>query len=283
MRGPEYARPTAVSDVAALLQHNRARVLAGGTDLVVQMRSGAATPARLVDLSGIPSLEEIGRLPDGAVQIGAMARLSRVLAHPLVQPYAALIEAAATVGSVQVRNRATLVGNVCNGSPAADTAPALLAYEAKVSVVTAGGRRDLPVCDFWVGPGQTALAPGEWVESVVLPPPPEHGGCYLKLGRTLGADLAIAGVAVCLTSTTVRVGLASVAPTPIRARSIEEALATRDDDVPDTLGAALDSSIAPIDDMRASSQYRRAMALVLTTRAWQKARQRLHITRGGDR
>jgi len=275
MAPPYYHRPGTPEEVSLLLQETGARLLAGGTDLLVQMRSGEAPPSSLIDLGGLASLAEIRPSPGGGVRIGAMVRLSHLIAHELCRPYPALLEAAATVGSVQIRNRATLVGNVCNGSPAADTAPALLVYEATVNIMGPDGRRAIRVEDFWRGPGNTVLKSGEWVESISLPQPPRHGGCYLKLGRTLGTDLAIAGVAMCVTSKDTRVALASVAPTPVRARSIEAILNTATRELPTGLGAAIESAINPIDDLRASARYRRAMTLVLVERAWRTARERL--------
>jgi CO/xanthine dehydrogenase FAD-binding subunit len=275
MSDVEYHRPVTSDEVSTLLQHERAVPIAGATDLLIAMRCGRRHPSCIVDLNALPDLREMRVVEDGSLVIGATVRLSRISSDPLCKPYRALVEAAATVGSVQIRNRATLIGNVCNASPAADTAPALLVYDARLNIVSGRGRRDLPAEEFWRGPGEVALEPGEWVESITFPPPARHGGCYLKLGRTLGTDLAIVGVAAYVSEAEVRIGLASVAPTPIRPRSIEAALAACDDGVPPEVFEGIQRAIHPISDLRASDTYRRAMTAVLLKRAVVTARARL--------
>ncbi|NQV06221.1 xanthine dehydrogenase family protein subunit M [bacterium] len=282
MADPAYCRPERIEEVAALLVETGGRPLAGATDLLVQMRGRDASTFSFVDINGLGSLGEVTALPDGGVVIGATVRLSDLRTHPLCYPYPALLEGAASVGSVQVRNRATLVGNACNASPAADTAPGLLVYEATANVVGPAGRRSIAFEDFWLGPGQTALGHGEWVESITFPPPARHGGAYLKLGRTNGVDLAIVGVALYRTDVETRVAFASVAPTPIRARSLDELIggAAR---LPANLSGAVGEAIAPIDDLRASARYRTAMAVVLVERAWALAGDRLAEENAGSR
>lgn len=270
----EYHRPRSVAEATALLSAPGARPIAGGTDLMVQARGGRSDPRALVDLNFVPGLAELGVGPGGGLRIGATVRLARLEIDPLCLAYPLLAEAAATVGSIQVRNRATLAGNLCNGSPAADTAPALLCYEAVVHVVGPAGRRDVPIEDFWRGPGQTALGPGEWVEAVGLPPPAPHGACYLKLGRTLGVDLAVTGVAALVSAAEVRLAAASVAPTPRRLRPVEAVLAAAAPGSRPDLGPAMRAAIAPIDDTRASAAYRQAMTAVLAHRAWAAAQAR---------
>ncbi len=270
----EYHRPRSVAEATALLSAPGARPIAGGTDLMVQARGGRSGPQALVDLNFVPGLAALGVGPDGGLRIGATVRLARLEGDPLCRAYPLLREAAATVGSIQVRNRATLAGNLCNGSPAADTAPALLCYEAVVHVVGPAGRRDVPLEEFLRGPGQTALGPGEWVEAVGLPPPPPHGACYLKLGRTLGVDLAVTGVAALVSAAEVRLAAASVAPTPRRLRPVEAVLAAAAPGSRPDIGPATRAAIAPIDDARASAAYRQAMTVVLAYRAWAAAQAR---------
>jgi CO/xanthine dehydrogenase FAD-binding subunit len=267
----EYHRPGSVEEATALLSAPGARPIAGGTDVMVQARGGRSGPLTLVDLNFVPSLAELGAGPDGGLRIGAAVRLARLESDPQCRAYPLLREAAATVGSIQIRNRATLVGNLCNGSPAADTAPALLCYEAVVHVVGPAGRREVPLEDFWKGPGQTVLRPGVWVEAVGLPPPPPHGGRYLKLGRTLGADLAVAGVAALVADLGVRLAAASVAPTPRRLRPVEVVLSAAPPGSRPDIGPAMAAAIAPIDDARATAAYRQAMTVVLAHRAWESA------------
>ena len=270
----EYHRPKSVEEVTALLGEPGARPIAGGTDLMVQARGGHSGPYTLVDLNFVPSLAELGAGRDGGLRIGATVRLARLESDPLCLAYPLLREAAATVGSIQVRNRATLAGNLCNGSPAADTAPALLCYEAVAHVVGPAGRREVPLEEFWKGPGQTVLRPGEWVEAVGLPPPPPHGGCYLKLGRTLGVDLAVTGVAALVSDAGVRLAAASVAPTPRRLRPVEAVLSAAAPGSRPDIGPAMAAAIAPIDDARATAAYRQAMTIVLARRAWEAAQAR---------
>lgn len=270
-----YHRPDTTEEVSALLRQDRALPIAGATDLLVQMRDGRVAPTSLVDLNMLPELGEIRQTANGAVVIGATVRLSRLASDVLCRPYPCLVEGAATVGSVQVRNRATLVGNACNASPAADTAPGLLVYDAMVNLLSAQGRRELPIEDFWRSPGETALKSGEWVESITLPPPDQHGGCYLKLGRTLGMDLAIVGVAAYVSKSEARIGLASVAPTPVRARRVEADLSGLVGDLPPRVIQAIQDLISPLSDLRSSEEYRRAMTIVLIARALRTARRRL--------
>jgi CO/xanthine dehydrogenase FAD-binding subunit len=274
MRHEEYHRPTSVEEATALLGRPGARPIAGGTDLMVQARGGRSGLRRLVDLNFVPSLAELGAGRDGGLRIGATVRLALLESDPRCLAYPLLREAAATVGSIQVRNRATLAGNLCNGSPAADTAPALLCYEAVAHVVGPAGRREVPLEEFWEGPGQTVLRPGEWVEAVGLPPPPPHGGCYLKLGRTLGVDLAVAGVAALVSDAGVRLAAASVAPTPRRLRPVEAVLSAAAPGSRPEIGPAMAATIAPIDDARATAAYRQAMTVVLARRAWETAQAR---------
>ena len=272
----EYFRPGSSEDVSAFLQRDGTMPFAGATDVLVQLRAERVHPHAVVDLNSLPELGEIRVEVHGGITIGATVRMSTLASDPHCTPYPALVEGARTVGSVQVRNRATLVGNICNGSPAADTAPGLLVYEAVVNVLGARGRRSLPIEAFWRGPGQTALEPGEWVESVTLPPPDGHGGCYVKLGRTLGTDLAIVGVAAFVSERDVRVALASVAPTPLRAHAVEALLPPPPPlELPPGAVEALQELIKPISDLRSSARYRRAMTVVLVERALKLAAARL--------
>jgi CO/xanthine dehydrogenase FAD-binding subunit len=279
----EYHRPGSVEEATALLGEPGARPIAGGTDLMVQNRGGKGNAPTLVDLNFVPSLAELGPRPDGGLRIGATVRLARLESDRRCLAYPLLGEAAGTVGSIQIRNRATLAGNLCNASPAADTAPALLCYEAVVHVVGPAGRREVPLEEFWKGPGETTLRPGEWVEAVSLPPPPPHGGCYLKLGRTLGVDLAVAGVAALVSDAGVRLAAASVAPTPRRLRPVEAVLSAAPPGSRPDIGPAVAAAIAPIDDARATAAYRQAMTVVLARRAWEAAQARFVAREGSPR
>ncbi len=271
-----YHRPRHPEEVDALLaQHGaNARLLAGGTDLLVQVRAGHRQPAHVVDVADLGPLGDIA-IDGDRLTVGAAAPLWRVREHPVVQQrYAALADGAACVGSLQIQSRATLVGNACNASPAADTSPALLLYDASATIRSVAGHRELPVADLWLGPGATALGPGEWVESLTLTDPGEHGSAYVKLGRTRGVDLALVAVACLVGADDVRVACASLAPTSRRIGSVETLLRDRPDADDTALGGAIAAEITPITDIRASAAYRLAMATVCTRRAFGAARER---------
>ena len=265
-----YHRPQDAGDVDDILQTHGAdaRVLAGGTDLLVQVRAGIQQLQHVIDITG---LEELSFLqPEGSrLRIGAGAPMWKLTENPLVRTrFVALAEAARSVGSKQIQNRATVVGNICNASPAADTGPALLIYDAVVGIRSAAGRRRLPLGQFWLGPRLTALEPHEWVEYVELEDPGFHGSCYVKLGRTRGVDIALVGAAVMANEDGFRLAYASVAPTVRRTPRAETALdpALGESQTWETVERQLAAEIAPIDDLRASARYRSAMALVCTRR-----------------
>src|SRR3990170_4494451 len=194
MRAFAYERPTTLQGAVALLAEHgsEARLLAGGTDLIIRLRDGSIAPRIVVDLKRIAELDGQIREHDGGLAIGARAVMTDIAADGRIRrDYRALAEAAAVVGCVQIRNRATLAGNICNASPAADTAPALLVYGAVINLVGIGGRRGVPVNEFFLGPGQTVLRRGELVESLDLPLPQEKvGAAFARLTRRRGVDLA---------------------------------------------------------------------------------------------
>ena len=249
-----------------------ARLLAGGTDLLVRLRKGAAFPRVVIDLKRVAGLRNDIVDIDGGIRIGARAVMTDVIAHPpLRRHFPALIEATNVVGSVQIRNRATLAGNLCNASPAADTAPALLAYAACLTLVSATGTRQLPLDEFFAGPGRTVLEPGEIVESIDLPLPAERtGASFQRLTRRQGVDLAIVNVC-CLVrqSGSARFAFGAVGPRPFVVASRQDA------PIDDALKGA-----SPISDLRGSDEYRAAMLGVLARRALKIAVERMHA--GGD-
>jgi carbon-monoxide dehydrogenase medium subunit len=270
----EYIEARSVQEASRLLLKHRgnASLLAGGTDLLVNIRTGNLRPQYVIDLHLIDEMKGLSPLPDGGLRIGALATLSETASHALVQTkYQALHEAILTVGSPQIRNVGTVAGNICNASPAADTAPPLLIFDAVVNIAGPDGSRILPVQDFFKGPGRTALAEGEIVESIDLPPLSDPtASCYLKQGRTRGMDLALAGVGV-LVDGGGKTGLAaaSVAPTPLRLKAAEEIL-SKGPFESFNLERALDTvmkTIQPVSDVRASREYRAAMTGVLMKRA----------------
>jgi carbon-monoxide dehydrogenase medium subunit len=268
----DYLRPKDHADASALLAGGGAvRALLGGTDLIVRMRGGYALPERVVDLKGLPGMRQINALRNDGLRIGAGCTMNQVAQHPdVLASYGLLAQACNAVASYQLRNRATIGGNCCNASPAADTAPALYCLDASAEIYGPQGTRCLPIAEFFLAPGRTALAPGEFLVSLLLPPPPPGAaGAFHKLGRTRVGDISLVSVAAYSWAggKRWRVTLGAVGPTPLRACRAEAALA--DDQTPAGLAAAAALAAAeaqPIDDIRASAVYRRAMVEALTRR-----------------
>jgi len=266
----DYVRAGSVEEACALLAENEgARILAGGTDLLVNVRNRIISPALLVDIKGIPELGELS-LEDG-MRIGAAVPLNVVAENKKIREiYPALAEAAGAVGSYQVRNRATLAGNLGNASPAADTAPPLFVLNAQVEIAGAGGTRTLPVCDLLVGVKRTSLDRGEMITAIVLPPTRGARSAFLKKQRIKGHDLAVVNMAGFYDPSTgkLRVAIGSCAVTPVLLPSLPEPV--RGDDPLDEVVAELDriaqEAVRPIDDLRGSAEYRRAMITVYLRR-----------------
>jgi CO/xanthine dehydrogenase FAD-binding subunit len=268
---PRYYRPTTRADALAALAEagERARPLVGGTDLLVGLRHHTVEPELLVDLKGVTDLPEPMLATDDGVQIGATYTLGELVAHPVVREwYPALVEAALTVGSVAIRNRASLVANSCNASPAADTAPPLLVHGARVTIASLNGDRTASLDEFFLGPRRTLCGPGELVTRIDLPrPAPGSGSAFRRLTRRRGVDLATVSVAAGVgPDGGLVLGMGAVGPRPLRAASggpvdLADAAA---------LDAALDGLLSvatPISDVRGSREYRLATLRVLTTRA----------------
>lgn len=283
MRAFSYERPDRLADAVALLAANgaAARPLAGGTDLIIRLRDRSLQPDVVVDVKRIAELDDGLREADGRVVIGARATMTDIAAHPRVRrDFAALAEAALVVGSVQIRNRATLAGNLCNASPAADTAPALLVYGAVVVAVGPGGERRIPLDSFFVRSGVTTRAPDELVTAIELPlPDGPRGSTHTRRTRRRGHDLAAVTLAAAMTPDGVtRVGYGSVGPRPVVVEDATGVLA--DGALPVAERARLlDQLLAgarpSATSMRASPEYRLAMLRVLGMRAVETARARL--------
>lgn len=277
----EYECPDAYEDVYEILAKASAEAVPfmGGTDLFVQMRDGARKPHVLVDLKTLPGLKGIDEV-DGGFLVGAATTLNQVGEDERVmKKLPMLCEAIEAIASYQLRNRATIGGNLCNASPAADTAPSLLVLEAVMVIVGPDGERKLPIGEYFKGPGKTALKAGEILKAVFIPVPPKgYVGTYQKLGRNASGDLAIVGVAGLMLpdkdkpgGNEVRLALASVAPTPIRVPAAEELLAEKglsEDTIKDAAALARETS-KPIDDTRATGAYRKAMVGALTQKVLQ--------------
>ncbi len=280
----EYARPTSLAEAVALLAEHgsAARVLAGGTDLLIRLRDGSATPSIVVDVKRVPELAPGIRAGDGGwLVIAATTTMTEIAAHPVIRRHvAALAEAAAVVGSVQVRNRATLAGNLCNASPAADTAPALLIHGAIIVAAGPGGARRIPLDAFFVRSGVTTLARGELVTAIELPA--RHvrlASAHQRRTRRRGHDLASVTLACGVDGSDVtRVAFGSVGPRPLLRMDSSGILADPTSSEEDRAAVFehlfADAHPSPT-SMRAGPEYRLAMLRVLGRRALATALARL--------
>lgn len=276
MGGVVYLQPGSIAEASEFLtRYPGAKALAGGTDLVPAMERRKVAPSHLVDLSGIPQLNSIS-YQEGKLHLGAMVAIQELVDSSLIKEKFPLIAAAAGhLGCWQVRNRATLGGNLCNAAPSAEMAPPLMILGARVRIAGAAGERLLPLEEFFTGPGQTVLQPGEILAEALVPEPPGVAQCvYLRHALRRSMDIALANVAVYLlpdgeTLAEARIVLGAVAPTPVRARAAEAALAGKKlnwDTVEAAAGAAA-GECRPITDVRATAEYRREMIAVLVRRA----------------
>jgi carbon-monoxide dehydrogenase medium subunit len=278
-----YARPATLAEAVALLAERgpEARVLAGGTDLIIRLRDGSATPSVVVDVKHVAELAPGIREEAGVLVIGATTVMTDIAAHPAVRRHAmALAEAAAVVGSVQIRNRATLAGNLCNASPAADTAPALLVHGAIVVVAGPVGTRRLAADDLFVRSGVTTLARGELVTAVELPLPADRvASAHQRRTRRRGHDLASVTLACGVDRTGMtRIAYGSVGPRPL-VRVDPTGVLADPRSSEDQRHAILESMFAEASpsarSMRAGPEYRLAMLRVLGRRALATAIERL--------
>ncbi len=284
MRPFDYYKPATFEEAFALLARPDKVVmpLAGATDLIPMVRDERWEPDVVVDIKGLPGMRTIEETPEG-LRVGAAVRMAELVRSPLVNntPWNLLAQGAQAMGHEQVRHRATLGGNLCTASPAADTAPALFAMEAWALIRGPQGERRLSIQDFFLGPRKTALQRGELLLGVLIPPLPAGSvGTYVKLSRRKAGDLAIVGVAALAIPAdggyTWRIALGAVAPTPIRAPRAEAALAQGVDEV--TIASACElalESCNPIDDLRASAVYRCMMVKQITRRAIETTLQKL--------
>jgi CO/xanthine dehydrogenase FAD-binding subunit len=251
------------------------KLLAGGTDLLPQLKNGLLKPARVIDLSGVARLRAIEAGNGKGLRIGsAVTARTLELDRAVRASYLSLAESGALVGSVQVRNLATLGGNICNAAPSADMAPPLLALEAEAVITGPKGERRVPIATFFTGVRRTVLAPDEILVEIVVPNSgPHSGGNYLRHTPRRELDIAVVGVASQLTltdgvCTKARIALAAVAPVPLRATAAEQALEGQAV-TPDRIKRAADLAVEaarPISDQRGSAEFRRHLVRVLTRR-----------------
>lgn len=275
----EFYQPATLAEASRLLKENGpgGRFLAGGTDLVIAMKEKGLLPKYIVDLKRVPGLSGIRENNDGTVTIGALTTMYAIETSPVVtKKYPFLAQSAAEVGSIQIRNRATIGGNMANATPSADVAPSLIALNATAKIASCSVERTVPLEEFFRGPGQSVMDADEILTEITIPKTgPQLVGEYIKFSPRDMMDLAYIGVAVAYNLASdkkcsgVRLVLGAVAPTPIRAKNSEallegkvltEELATQVGDQ-----AALESK--PISDVRSSADYRRAMVAVMTKRA----------------
>jgi aerobic carbon-monoxide dehydrogenase medium subunit len=280
----ELALPRSVDDCLKVLAERGAetKVVAGGTDLLPQLKNGLLRPPCVIDLSGVPALR-ILESDQRSLRIGAAVTARELELDPRVRSgYLALAESGALVGSVQVRNLATVGGNLCNAAPSADMAPPLLALEAEAVIVGPKGQRRVPLGSFFLGVRRTVLGPDELLLELVVPAPgPRSGGNYLRHTPRRELDIAVVGVASQLTLSNgacakARIALASVAPTPIRATAAEQSLEGQPV-TPERIDRAAELAVGaaqPISDQRGSAQFRNHLVRVLTRRTLMTALER---------
>jgi carbon-monoxide dehydrogenase medium subunit len=278
LKAIDYAAPRTLDAAVGLLAGNRARVLAGGTDIIVQLREHRRDLDLLVDVKYVPELNGLTYDPQSGLTLGAAVPCYEVYEHSEVaRAYPGLIDAVSLVGGIQIQSRASVGGNLCNASPAADTVPPLIAYGAVCVIAGPGGRREVPVERFCTAPGRTVLGDGELLVALRLPAPRPHtGAAYLRFIPRNEMDIAVAGAGVAVTlddsktrCLAARVALAAVAPTPLLVPEAAAALA--DGPVTDAhVASAADAARAatrPISDMRGDADYRRHLVGVLVRRA----------------
>jgi len=276
----DYLRPASVAEALAALSPGepvRNQVFSGGTDLIPKLKSRAIkAPPRVIDLKGIAGLAYIDFHAGEGLRLGANATIREVAqASAVLTHYPALATGAGLIASNQLQHRGTIVGNICNAVPSADSAPPLLAHDAQVVCVGASGERSVAIADFFVAPGVTALAPGEIVKEIQLPlPTAGERSVYLKLASRGRMDLAVVGVAVTAVVSggvfqEVRIGLGSAAPIPVRARQAEMALTGQhvSAEIISQAAAIAAANTTTRSSHRASSEYRREMIEVLVRRA----------------
>ena len=270
----DYAAPSSLPEAFRLLRdyQSKARLLAGGTDLIPKMKKRAVTAELIIDLNRIAGLAGIEMRGD-RLHIRGLTRLAEIEESPWVKEKAtALAQAIGLMASPPIRNRATLAGNLCTASPAADTAPPLLILEALVKMESIQGERIVPLSEFFLGPEKTMRRPDEILTEVIIPVQ-EGNSAFMKLGRRKAFTLSVVSAAAFVRARKgkfeeVRVALGAVAPIPMRSRKVEEALKGSEVDERKIVQAAerVREEVKPITDVRASAEYRRDMSYVLTKR-----------------
>ncbi len=287
MHAFDYVLTRSVEQTVLLLaqQGDQARVLSGGTDLLVQLREGRRSAALVVDIKCVPEVNVLNYDPSRGLQLGAAVPCHLVCGYQaLAAAYPGLIDAVALIGGIQIQGRASVGGNLCNASPAADTIPALIVHQAVCVIAGPGGFREVPVEEFCTAPGQTVLDNDEFLVSLHIPPPkPRFGASYLRFTPRNEMDIAVvgAGASVILDASgmsfeSARVALGAVAPTPLLVPEAGAALAGRaiSDEAIAEAARIAQAAARPIDDMRGTVAQRKHLAAVLTRRALRRAVER---------
>jgi CO/xanthine dehydrogenase FAD-binding subunit len=275
----EYVQPNSIDEALSLLARHKgeATLIAGGTDLLPKMKRREIKPPKyVIDLKGLPDLEYIRYDDKKGLSIGALTTIHAIETSSVIeQRFSILAQAASTMAAPQVRNRGTVAGNICNAVPSADSAPPLLTLEARLTLISHKGERIVKIEDFFTGPNETVITDEELLAEICIPPlPPNSRGVYLKLTPRRSMDLATVGVAAVLIREDglckdIRIAMGAVAPTPVRAKRAEEIIRGQrfsDELIERTAQTAAEES-RPIDDHRASADYRREMVQVLVSRA----------------
>jgi len=276
----DFYQPATLQEASRLLKDNGpgGRFLAGGTDLVIAMKEKGLLPKYIVDLKRLPGLAGIRENSDGSISLGALTTMYAMETSALIKrKFPFLAQSAAEVGSIQIRNRATIGGNMANATPSADTAPALIALDASAKIASASGERTINLADFFKGPGQNAMSADEILTEVTIPRPAANlVGEYIKFSPREMMDLAYVGVAVAYNlgandkkCDAARIVLGAVAPTPIRAKRAEAVLEGQvlTEALAEKVGQISAEEAKPISDVRSSADYRRAMVGAMTKRA----------------
>jgi CO/xanthine dehydrogenase FAD-binding subunit len=278
--------PTTVKEVCEILQkHEKARVIAGGTDLLVNMKKKVIIPDVLVSLSTVPGLNSMDFSPDKGITIGSMVRIADIINSPEIKAhYPGLAESAGKLGSSQIRNRATIGGNICSARPAADMAGPLTAYGALAVIATPDGMREQPIEKLFKGPGQTTLGKGEFLVAFKIKVPDKNTGiCYIKYGIRHAMEIALVSVTSLVvieknTCHSAKVVLGAVAPVFIHCPKTETFLNGKEisETVTEQAGEMASGECSPITDIRASADYRRQLVHVLTKRSLLQASKQLN-------
>ncbi len=290
-----YLEPSTIDEATSLLikYEGKAKIIAGGTDLIIKMRRKAIRPQDIINLGFIPGLDYIDYNEKKGLKIGALTTIRDIEKSPILkQKYSVISQAASQLASTAIRNMATIGGNLCNASPSADMIPALIGLSASVKIIGPNGVRLVLLDDFFTGPGTTVLEAGDILTEIQVPiPVPCTEGIYLKHGIRGSVDLAIVGVAAVITlhprrdiCQDIRVVLGAVAPTPMRARQAEDMIRGKiinEELINDATHLAV-SEARPISDVRASLEYRREMLKVFTRNAITQALQLFKFQKGGN-